>query len=902
MKILYPNNNTRSIRTIVMLLICLLVAIFKLSASPVASTFTCDAEIFYHNDHADSTTFTFAALTDAEGLTYEWLINEEQVSTDSTFTYDFPETGLYLVELITFDSDQNECATREFVEVGFSGVECDLEIFYHNDHADSTTFTFVALTEAEGLTYEWSINEEQVSTDSTFTYDFPETGLYLVELITYDSDQNECFVKEFVEVGFSEIGCDLEIFYHNDHADSTTFTFAALTDKEGLTYGWFIDEEEISADSTFNYDFPEAGIYLVELITYDSDQNECATREFVEVGFSNTDCDLDIFYHNDHADSTTYTFAVLTDAEGLTYEWYIDEELVSTDSTFTYDFPEAGIYVVDLITFDSDQNECRIHECIEVGFVETECDVQIFYNNDFADSATYIFKAYPNIEGLTYEWFINEEQVSTDSAFIYEFEESGPYLIELITYDSEQNECVRELFVQVGVTEVECDLEIFYHNDHADSTTFTFAALTDAERLMYEWYINEDHVSEDSTFTYNFPEAGLYLVELITYDSEQNECYVKEFIEVTDEQEACDATFTFINETGNYYTFTANADGEAVEFEWEIDGEFVSADSSFEYHFKEAGNYEVVLTVYDEEQNSCTSEELIQVTEPSADSLYIRGYLFADVLPVDNGVVELYREENQEWIKVMETGTFNGEYEFDDLVRGKYLIHARGNEQVHFAFIPTYFVNGISWFDAYHLDLEHPVEEVKITLIRSEELNATGQGALRGSIAAGEEIVPNIVLLKDQASGKVMRWTVTDANHGFSFDGLPYGRYKVTAEKPGVSFSQSFELTEARPEILDFEMNPGVVSDVRDLLNLSTLNVYPTKFNDEIHLENKGYTSENLLIELVSTSGKQVMSQQITLGVAESKTIKIYDTNRGLLIMKVRNEKGKVLTKRLIKE
>ena len=143
---------------------------------------------------------------------------------------------------------------------------------------------------------------------------------------------------------------------------------------------------------------------------------------------------------------------------------------------------------------------------------------------------------------------------------------------------------------------------------------------------------------------------------------------------------------------------------------------------------------------------------------------------------------------------------------------------------------------------------------------------------------------------------------MTDANHEFSFDQLPYGRYKVTAEKPGASFSQSFELTEDRPEILDFEMNPGVVSKIKDLSNLNSLRVYPTKFTNEIHLENKGYTSENLLIELITTSGKQVMCQRISLGVSESKSIKVYDENRGILIMRVQNENGQVLTKRLIKE
>ena len=342
--------------------------------------------------------------------------------------------------------------------------------------------------------------------------------------------------------------------------------------------------------------------------------------------------------------------------------------------------------------------------------------------------------------------------------------------------------------------------------------------------------------------------------------------------------------------------------GKDFTYEWKINDEFVSADSVFEYHFKEAGIYVVRFIVFDQKQNSCTSEQQIQVTESSADSLYIRGFLFADVLPVDNGVVALYREENQEWIKVMETETVNGEYVFDDLVKGRYLMHARGNEAVHFAFIPTYFVNGISWIDAYHLDLKNPVEDVKITLIRSEELNASGLGALSGRISNGDETTPDIVLLKDQVSGKVIKWTITDENHGFSFDQLPYGSYKVTAEKPGTSFSQSFELTELRPEILDIEMNPGVVSEVKDLMELTTLNVYPTKFSNEIYLENNGYSNEDLSIELITTSGKRVVSQQISLGVAEKRTIKTFDANRGLLIMKVRSESGKVLTKRLIKE
>ncbi|MEL7145431.1 MAG: PKD domain-containing protein, partial [Bacteroidota bacterium] len=345
-------------------------------------------------------------------------------------------------------------------------------------------------------------------------------------------------------------------------------------------------------------------------------------------------------------------------------------------------------------------------------------------------------------------------------------------------------------------------------------------------------------------------------------------------------------------------------DHQNIEYRWTFGDGSDATDTSYVAHtYASSGKYTVCLEMFRDNESCRSCQEITVERANQTDSMYIHGSLFADLIPVDAGVVELYQKDNEEWLKIAESVTDQGSFKFEDLSRGEYLMYARGNEQLHFAFIPTYFVNGISWTDAYHLQLDQSAVEVKITLIRAEGLNEEGEGKIAGRIINSEQgEQETVILLQDLISKRVLKWTMSDENQSFQFTDLPFGRYQIKMEKPGDSFVKAFELTENAPEILNFEMNPGVVSDTDNELSQDFLKVFPTSVSEYLKIQNTRNYHQSLQIEFFSTAGNLVLSDHIHLGASQEHRVDLSGLQPGLLILRVRDEAGTSMIKRLIKE
>ena len=113
---------------------------------------------------------------------------------------------------------------------------------------------------------------------------------------------------------------------------------------------------------------------------------------------------------------------------------------------------------------------------------------------------------------------------------------------------------------------------------------------------------------------------------------------------------------------------------------------------------------------------------------------------------------------------------------------------------------------------------------------------------------------------------------------------------------------KSFELTETTPEILDFEMNPAVVSNTDNELSDELLSVFPTRVQHQLQIQNHNYRNESLQVEIVSTAGQRVLYEAVKLGASEQQSLNVSSLESGLFILRIQDESGRVMVKRLIKE
>ena len=360
MKILYRNNNTHRIRTFILLMICLLTALYKLSASPVSPVINCNDSIRTIIDPNNSLTYFFRPAEIDFDASYSWEISDGTTSEKNGFSHTFADSGSYNIKL-TRTKDNESCVTTLSLNVENL---CSAAFNIDFDSLNEDTYLFTPQILDSNSTYQWEISNGVTSQDSVFEYTFTDPGEYTITLTRITELQESCTKSRGIFIGTGNEECDASFVYHNDNSDSTVYTFIASTQFADLDYNWIIANEVVSTDSVFNYEFTQSGDYLVTLTTFDSEQNECSSEQVIQIGQGEEECDASIAYTN--VDGNNYLFMPLKQNEGLFYEWNGDNELVSTDSVFEYTFNEAGIYEVALTKFDDLQNSCSSKELIEV--------------------------------------------------------------------------------------------------------------------------------------------------------------------------------------------------------------------------------------------------------------------------------------------------------------------------------------------------------------------------------------------------------------------------------------------------------------------------------------------------------------------------------------------------------
>ena len=422
----------------------------------------------------------------------------------------------------------------------------------------------------------------------------------------------------------------------------------------------------------------------------------------------------------------------------------------------------------------------------------------------------------------SYVWTIDSAQVSTQPTFTYQFPAAGyDYTVNLSISLGDSICFITEVVsVEDGIDSTGCPETFNYEVDPLNTLSYQFSTVEIDSAASYVWTIDSAQVSTQPTFTYQFPSAGDYQVNLSVSLGDSITCSISEAFLVEDGTNnlTCPETFNYQVDSLNTleYSFgVEDYDTLANSYNWYIDDEQVGYEAYFSYVFPQAGIYNVDLSI-EYGDSSCVVSEQIEV---SAGNLHISGSLFADLIPVVGGTVSLYKMQDNQWSFVAACPTDIGKFAFDNLTKGAYLVYSRGNESIHQVFIPTYFVNGVSWEDAYTLNLYGSAEGLKITLIRSESLSS-GQGGITARMDAAA-FDSEVVLLTDRASKKTLKWTVSHQNQ-FAFDQLPFGAYQVTLEKPSSSYSFNVDLTESQPNVeIDLNLNKILSTDDENGLEIS---------------------------------------------------------------------------------
>ena len=222
-----------------------------------------------------------------------------------------------------------------------------------------------------------------------------------------------------------------------------TFSSSSSNDPDGVVvaYKWWFNNDLVSEDANWIASFNETGIYQIKLEVQDDDSvwSSKVSTNFKIVSNSPPSVDFVIF---SEGLSSTFTSTV-SDAEGsvVAFEWFIDDDLISTEANATWETNQSGSYAVTLRVMDDGGLWSEITKSFQVEILQQKNYVATFSskNIDVGDSFTIDFTGtmgavdyyeiivnYPNGSKDTYE--------TTDDQFTVNFNRAGIYALDITVF------------------------------------------------------------------------------------------------------------------------------------------------------------------------------------------------------------------------------------------------------------------------------------------------------------------------------------------------------------------------------------------------------------------------------------------------------------------------------------
>jgi hypothetical protein len=250
-----------------------------------------------------------------------------------------------------------------------------------------------------------------------------------------------------------------------------------------------------------------------------------------------------------------------------------------------------------------------------------------------------------------------------------------------------------------------------------------------------------------------------------------------------------------------------------------------------------------------------------------------------------------------------------GFFRFDKLFSGDYWFYAIPDTSNHHRLMPSYYFGKQKWQNAYQLPLVADTYHVEIELTENAFEPPPGMASISGrfEMPASNQGLKNYcgpwftedyfsycdgglsnvtIILYNDLNNIPLDYTLTDYEGRFLFNGLPYGKYIIDAEKQGfeTTLSPLIEVNrevQARDNIrLRIEQNNKIGVYVPEIELTVNAGVYPNPANDVIHVN---MSCDNPLeIRIFNLFGQQLIFN-------ESRNIQISDTDIALDISHLSN-------------
>lgn len=298
---------------------------------------------------------------------------------------------------------------------------------------------FEAVIESPGpLSCSWFVDGKLMASTASMTYVFKAKGTYDVH---FEASNTAGKVEKDYSVTVE--GSPLKVEFSNEEetisclpGEEVLITATVVAGDKEVVHAWKVGDEEVSSTAEFKYTFDKMGSYTVAYrgvnaddISFNRTWTVTVDELPLEIDFSVTDATIPCVQGNEVAITAT----VKNGGTGLTHEWKVGSDVVSTTAEFKHTFGEVGTFTVSYKGVNGKGEEktgtwtVQVEEKpLEIEFSKADgSTLKNVKGDELAITATVKGGA----TGLTHEWKVDGDVVSTTTEFRHTFDAAGTYTV-----------------------------------------------------------------------------------------------------------------------------------------------------------------------------------------------------------------------------------------------------------------------------------------------------------------------------------------------------------------------------------------------------------------------------------------------------------------------------------------
>ncbi len=224
--------------------------------------------------------------------------------------------------------------------------------------------------------------------------------------------------------------------------------------------------------------------------------------------------------------------AEISDGGTLTYQWYKDDVAIEGETKSVLSLKENGTYKVKI----TNTNGARVERSI----FSSECTVAINLTVNASSKEIKtgkVAKLTASEGGTSYQWFINDEEITGTNSNIYEFisDKMGEYSFYCVVDNFKSNT------VSINVTkDVEVKAPESTTIEIGETIPFEVNEVEEIPNATYEWYVSATSGTEGATkvgdsksFNFSQNKAGAYYVYCVIKSEDGKQTIISDFVFVS---------------------------------------------------------------------------------------------------------------------------------------------------------------------------------------------------------------------------------------------------------------------------------------------------------------------------------------------------------------------------------